>query len=166
MWAGSCSLWRGGWRRGPESWWTSGYRPSCHGSWRGGEGSEKSICLLVLQDDAHYRQSGPHASLAADQRQEPEENPKQQSRNWKQFQHNISHNVHHGEPGQHCFPGGLTAGWTQYLTSYFNFSFHVVSVYSSKQSPPFPLGTDREFLTRISIHLSHSNCIQLCFFTV
>ena len=49
---------------------------------------------------------------------------------------------------------------------WLHISLHVVSVYSSKQTPPFPLGTDREFLTRISIHLSHSNCSQLCFFTV
>ena len=59
----------------------------------------------------------------------------------------------------------------QRLDTIFEFIFHFllslnVSVYSSKQSPPFPLGTDRAFLTRISIHLSHSNCSQLCFFTV
>ena len=47
-----------------------------------------------------------------------------------------------------------------------SFHIYIVSVYSGKQTPPFPPGTDREFLTRISIHLSHSNCSQLCFFTV
>ena len=164
MSAGSCSLWRGGWRRGPESSWTFGYRPSCHGRDTTLRGTGRARCQSV---SLFYRMNlitgsiTPLARLTRDKSRKIKNNKEETENNFNTT--SVTSSI--TETALDSIVSLEVSRPTGH-NIWLHISFHVLSVYSSKQTPPFPLGTDREFLTRISIHLSHSNCIQLCFFTL